>query len=168
MKNNKWPGPPPAHLNKLPPIPWRFHMKFGFSWPSGFREDIWTHTHTHYVTAMSPLSAARRGRGFKWPVHKNNNWYQIAVLTCEVCYAKTWFSCTRTALTSPRKWRQYIPNTIHKGWESNQTHDIVPAIQWQGTVVKKMKWCTTALQMYLKGVKKVRMSKYGSHFVHET
>ena len=30
--------------------PWRFHMKFGFNWPSGFREDSWTHTHTHTQT----------------------------------------------------------------------------------------------------------------------
>ena len=55
----KVPAPPPPppevdnndHLNKLSsPIPWRFHMKFGFNWPSGFREDIWTHTHTHTHT----------------------------------------------------------------------------------------------------------------------
>ena len=25
-------------------------MKFGFSWPSGLREDIWKHTHTHTHT----------------------------------------------------------------------------------------------------------------------
>ena len=43
----KAPAPPEAdnndldYLNKLSsPIPWRFHMKFGFNWPSGFREDI--------------------------------------------------------------------------------------------------------------------------------
>ena len=36
------------HLIKLSsPIPWRSHIKFGFSWPSDFREDIWKHTHTH-------------------------------------------------------------------------------------------------------------------------
>ena len=54
MKNNKWPG----HLNKLSsPIPWRFHMKFGFNWPSGFREDIWTHTHslTREPSALNKL-----------------------------------------------------------------------------------------------------------------
>ena len=38
------------HLNISSPIPWRFHMKYGFSWPIGFREDIWKHTHTHRDT----------------------------------------------------------------------------------------------------------------------
>ena len=65
----KAPAPPPPggwqrsitndldHLNKLSsPIPWRIHMKFGFSWPSGLREDIWKHTHTHTHTHIYILA----------------------------------------------------------------------------------------------------------------
>ena len=51
------------HLNKLSsPIPW-FLMKFGFNWPSSFREDISTHTHTHARTHQGAF-CTRGGGGY--------------------------------------------------------------------------------------------------------